>query len=63
MLKKGKVIIECVFANALRERMQICLWHMMFMHKYKSHYADIKKIAADTPECLQFSELCVLRCE
>lgn len=63
MLKKGKVVIECLFAKALREQTQICQWHMMLMHKYDCQYVDIKKITVDIPKWLQFSEMSVLRCE
>lgn len=49
MLTKGKVITECLLANALREQIQICQQHMMLMHKYECQYVDIKKITVDIP--------------
>lgn len=51
MLKKGKVVIEHLLPNSLREHVQIT--RMMLMHKFQS--TDVKKITVDIPKWLQLS--------
>lgn len=53
MLKKGKIVLEHLFLNSLREQVQIV--HMMLIHKYKFQLIDVKKITVDMPKWLQLS--------